>query len=205
MAMSKGSKGGGGSIPKVELPKKLSPKQGADLLQTLKQRFEDNMDRHKGLQWADIQARLEADADKLRSLNAMESTGGEPDVVGYNKTTGEYLFFDCSAESPAGRRNICYDGPGQMERERKGVYPAGNAIDVAAAMGIEVLTEELYRQLQKLGAFDTKTSSWIVTPAAIRERGGGIFADRRYDHVFVYHNGASSFYSARGFRGVLKV
>lgn len=201
----KSSKGNGRTIPKVEINLEISPKQGEELLNTLKVRFEENMDRHKGLEWAKVQAKLEAHPEKLSSLNAMESTGGEPDVVGYDKKTGETIFYDCSAESPDGRRSICYDGEGQQEREKKGVHPAGNAIDIAAAMGIELLTEEQYRELQKLGEFDTKTSSWIKTPSEIRELGGAIFADRRYDHVFVYHNSAPSFYSARGFRGSLRV
>lgn len=201
----KSSKGNGHAIPKVEINLEISPEQGEELLKTLKDRFEENMDRHKGLEWAIVQANLEAQPEKLSSLYAMESTGGEPDVVGYDKKTGEYIFYDCSAESPKGRRKICYDGEGQQEREKKGVHPAGNAIDIAAAMGIELLTEEQYRELQKLGEFDTKTSSWIKTPSEIRELGGAIFADRRYDHVFVYHNSAPSFYSSRGFRGSLRV
>lgn len=192
-------------IPKVEINLEVSPEQGEELLKTLKIRFEENMGRHQSLGWAGVQAKLEDHPGKLSSLNAMESTGGEPDVVGYDEETGEYIFFDCSAQSPEGRRSICYDGEGQQEREKKGVHPAGNAIDIAAAMGIELLTEAQYRELQKLGEFDTTTSSWIKTPAEIRELGGAIFADRRYDHIFVYHNSASSFYSARGFRGALRV
>ncbi len=201
----KSSKGSGHPIPKVEMNLEISPKQGEELLKTLEVRFEKNMNRHKGLEWPKIQAKLEAHPEKLSSLNAMESTGGEPDVVGYDKKTGEYIFYDCSAESPNGRRSICYDGEGQEEREKKGVHPAGNAIDLAAAMGIELLDEDQYRELQKLGEFDTKTSSWIKTPADIRKLGGALFADRRFDHVFVYHNSAPSFYAARGFRGSLRV
>jgi hypothetical protein len=199
----KSSKGSGRPIPKVEIGLEISPEQGEELLKTLKVRFEKNMTRHKGLEWPRIQAKLDSHPEKLSSLNAMENTGGEPDVVGYNEKTGEYIFCDCSAESPKGRRSICYDGAGQAEREKKGVHPAGNAIDIAAAMGIELLNEDQYRELQKLGDFDTKTSSWIQTPPDIRKLGGAIFADRRYDHVFVYHNGAPSFYAARGFRGSL--
>jgi hypothetical protein len=199
------SKGTGRPIPKVEINLELSPKHRQGLLKTLEVRFEENMDRHKGLDWAKVQAKLEAHIEKLSSLNAMESTGGEPDVVGYDKKTGEYIFYDCSAESPEGRRSICYDGEAQQEREKKGVHPAGNAIDLAAAMGIELLTEEQYRELQKLGEFDTKTSSWIKTPSEIRELGGALFCDRRFDHVFVYHNSAPTFYGARGFRGSLRV
>ena len=201
----KASKGNGHSIPKVEINLEISPKQGEELLKKLKVRFEENMDRHKGIMWAEVQAKLEAHPEKLSSLNAMESTDGEPDVVGYDKKTGEYIFIDCSVESPRGRRSICYDGEGQKEREKKGVHPGGNAIDIAAAMGIELLNEDQYRELQKLGEFDTKTSSWIQTPTEIRKLGGAFFADRRYDHVFVYHNSAPSFYAARGFRGSLKV
>ena len=201
----KSSKGSGHPIPRIEINLELSPEQGEELLKTLKVRFERNMNRHKGLEWPKIQAKLEAHPEKLSSLNAMESTGGEPDVVGYDKKTGEYIYCDCSAESPKGRRNVCYDGEGQEEREKKGVHPAGNAIDIAAAMGIELLNEDQYRELQKLGEFDTKTSSWIQTPTDIRKLGGAIFADRRYDHVFVYHNSAPTFYAARGFRGSLRV
>jgi hypothetical protein len=201
----KSSKGNGRPIPKVEINLELSPGQSKELLKTLQDRFEKNMNRHKGLEWPKIQAKLEAHPEKLSSLKTMENTGGEPDVVGHDKKTGEYIFYDCSAESPDGRRSICYDGEGQEEREKKGIHPAGNAIDMAAAIGIELLNEEQYRELQKLGEFDTKTSSWIQTPADIRKLGGAIFADRRYDHIFVYHNGAPSFYAARGFRGSLKV
>lgn len=181
----------------------LSPEKREALLGTLKTRFEKNMGRHRGLEWADVQARLEANADKLRSLSEMERTGGEPDVVGHDKKTGEYLFYDCSAESPEGRRNVCYDREGQ--EGRKTFKPENNAIDMAAAMGIEILAEEQYRELQKLGNFDTKTSSWVKTPSEIRELGGALFADRRYGHVFVYHNSAPSYYGVRGFRGSLRV
>jgi hypothetical protein len=201
----KPSKGSGRPIPNIEINLDLSPEQSEELLKTLKDRFEKNMHRHKGLEWPKVQAKLEAHPEKLSSLNAMESTGGEPDVVGYDKKTDEYIFYDCSAESPEGRRSVCYDGEAQEEREKKGVHPAGNAIDLAAAMGIELLNEDQYRELQKLGDFDTKTSSWIQTPADIRKLGGAIFADRRYDHIFVYHNSAPSFYAARGFRGSLRV
>jgi hypothetical protein len=198
-------KGSGKPIPKVEINLEVSPEGGDELLETLKLRFEKNMERHEDLEWAKVKAKLEAKPEKLSSLNAMESTGGEPDVVGYDKDAGEYIFYDCSAESPEGRRSICYDGEGQKEREKKGVHPGGNAVDLAAAMGIELLDEDQFRELQKLGEFDTKTSSWIQTPSEIRELGGAIFADRRYNTVFVYHNSASSFYSARGFRGSLRV
>ena len=183
----------------------LSPEQHEELLRVLKARFEKNMNRHKNLEWIKVQAKLEANDEKLWSLNEMERTGGEPDVVGHDKKTGEFLFYDCSVESPKGRRNVCYDREGQEEREKKGVHPEGNVIDMAAVMGIELLTEEEYRELQKLGNFDMKTSSWVKTPSDIRKLGGAIFADRRYDHVFVYHNSAPSFYSARGFRGSLRV
>jgi hypothetical protein len=188
-----------------KLKKELSPEQREELIRALKARFEKNMDRHKGLEWAKVQAKLEANTEKLWSLNEMERTGGEPDVGGYNKKSDEYVFYDCSAESPKSRRNVCYDREGQDAREKKGVHPKGNAIDMATDMGIELLTEEQYRELQKLGNFDTKTSSWVKTPSNIRKLGGAIFADRRYDHVFVYHNSAPSFYSARGFRGLLLV
>lgn len=186
-----------------ENKKKLAAGQQAALLSTLKSRFEKNMSRHKGLAWAAVQARLEANADKIWSLNEMEITGGEPDVVAYDKKTGEYIFYDCSAESPAGRRSFCYDG--EALRSRKEHKPKDSAVDMATAMGIELLTEQQYRELQELGNFDTKTSSWIMTPAAIRKLGGAIFCDRRYNNVFVYHNGAESYYAARGFRGLLRV
>jgi hypothetical protein len=182
---------------------KLSSKQREELLAALKTRFEKNMSRHKGLQWAKVQAKLEANSEKLWSLNEMERTGGEPDVVRHDKKTGQYIFYDCSAESPKGRRSICYDR--EALDSRKEFKPENNAVDMAAAMGIELLTEEQYRELQKLGEFDTKTSSWIKTPSDIRKLGGALFVDRRYDHVFVYHNGAQSYYAARGFRGALRV
>ena len=187
------------------LKKELSPEQREELLRTLKARFEKNINCHKGLEWAKVQARLKANTEKLWSLNEMERTGGEPDVIGHDEKTGEYIFCDCSAESPKGRRNVCYDRKGQEEREKHGVHPEGNAIDMAAAMGIELLAEEEYRELQKLGDFDTKTQSWLKTPSDIRKLGGAIFADRRYDHVFVFHNSAPSFYSNRAFRGLLRV
>lgn len=188
-----------------ENKKELSPEQREDLLRTLKARFEKNRSRHKGLEWAEVQAKLDqpAGGEKLWSLNEMERTGGEPDVVGHDKKTGEYIFYDCSAESPKGRRSVCYDR--EALESRKEHKPANSAIDMAAAMGIELLTEEQYRELQQLGNFDTKTSSWVKTPAGIRKLGGAIFCDRRYDHVFVYHNGAESYYAARAFRGALRV
>jgi hypothetical protein len=173
------------------------------LLSTLKARFEKNINRHKGLAWAEVQARLEAHPEKMWTLHIMEETGGEPDVVSQNKQTGEYIFYDCSAESPKGRRSLCYDL--EAWEARKEHKPADNAMDVAEAMGVDILSEEEYRALQQLGKFDLKTSSWVKTPAAIRKLGGAIFCDRRYDHVFTYHNGAESYYAARGFRGSLKV
>ena len=183
--------------------KTLSPERKQELLNTLEARFESHIDRHKGLDWADVAAKLEGDPEKLWTLHEMETTGGEPDIVGRDKTTGEYIFYDCSAESPKGRRSLCYDRAAwEARKEHK---PKNNAMDLAAAMGIELLTEEQYRQLQELGEFDTKTSSWVITPAAIRKLGGAIFCDRRYDHVFTYHNGAESYYAARGFRGSLRV
>lgn len=185
------------------MTKKLSPDQRDALLSELKDRFEANMDRHKGLEWADVRARLEAAPEKLWSLNEMERTGGEPDVVGYDAQTGEFLFYDCAAESPKGRRSVCYDRAALDSRKEH--KPANSALDMAAAMGIELLSEAEYRSLQKLGSFDTKTSSWIKTPPEIRKLGGALFCDRRYDHVFVYHNGAESYYAARGFRGCLRV
>jgi hypothetical protein len=181
----------------------MNKKQQQTLLATLKSRFENNMNRHSGMDWAKVQARLEANADKLRSLGEMEQTGGEPDVVGYDKKTGEYIFYDCAAESPKGRRSVCYDG--DALESRKEHKPQSSALDMAAAMGIELLTEAQYRELQQLGSFDAKTSSWIKTPADIRALGGALFADFRYGHVFVYHNGAQSYYGARGFRGALRV
>jgi hypothetical protein len=203
--VKKSSKGSGNLIPKIEINLELSPEKGEELLQKLKDRFEKNMQRHEGLEWPKIQAKLESHSENLSSLIAMENTGGEPDVVGFDNKTGEYIFYDCSAESPEGRRSICYDGEGQEEREKKGVHPAGNAIELAAAMGIDLLNEDQYRKFQELGEFDTKTSSWIQTPADIRKLGGALFADRRYGKVFVYHNSAPSFYAARGFRGSLRV
>src|SRR5437588_11440757 len=183
--------------------KELSPEQREELLRALKARFEKNMNRHKGLEWAKVQAKLEAHTEKLWSLHEMERTGGEPDVVGFDKETGEYIFYDCSAESPKGRRSLCYDG--EALESRKEHKPENNAIDMAAAMGIELLTEEQFRELQKLGEFDTKTSSWVQTTSEIRKLGGAIFCDRRYDTVFTYHNGAESYYAARAFRGSLSV
>ena len=183
--------------------KELSPQQREELLRALKTRFEKNMNRHNGLEWAKVQAKLETNTEKLWSLNEMERTGGEPDVIGHDKRTGEYIFYDCSEESPKGRRNVCYDREGQ--ESRKANKPEDNAIDMAAAIGIEVLTEEQYRELQNLGNFDTKTSSWVKTPSDIRKLGGALFADRRYGHVFVYHNSAPSYYSVRAFRGSLRV
>jgi len=183
--------------------KELSSEQRAELLTTLKARFEKNLKRHKGIEWAKVQAKLEAKPEKLWSLNEMESTGGEPDVVGFDKKTSEFVFYDCSPETPKGRRSICYDR--EALDSRKEFKPAGNAVDMAAAIGIELLTEEQYRELQELGDFDLKTSSWLQTPPSIRKLGGAIFADRRYDHVFVYHNGAPSYYAVRGFRGSLRV
>jgi hypothetical protein len=181
----------------------LSPEQSKELLRALKARFEKNMNRHKGLEWVKVQAKLEAIAEKLWSLNEMERTGGEPDVVGHDKKTGEYIVFDCSAESPKGRRRLCYDR--EALDGRKENKPKGDAVDLATAMGIELLTEEQYRELQKLGTFDAKTSSWVKTPSDIRKLGGALFCDRRFDTVFVYHNGAESYYAARGFRGLLRV
>lgn len=183
--------------------KNLSAKQQDELLAKLKTRFEKNVSRHKGIEWGKVQARLQANADKLWSLSEMERTGGEPDVVGHDKNTGEYIFYDCAAESPKDRRSLCYDR--EALDERKEFKPKDNAVDMAAAMGIEILTEDQYRELQKLGDFDTKTSSWIQTPPGIRKLGGAIFCDRRYDHVFTYHNGAQSYYAARGFRGLVRV
>jgi hypothetical protein len=183
--------------------KELSTEQHEELLSTLKARFEKNMNRHKGLKWVKVQAKLESNPEKLWSLNEMERTGGEADVVGHDKTTGEYSFYDCSAESPKGRRSLCYDR--EALESRKKHKPENSVMDMAAAMGIELLTEEQYRELQKLGEFDTKTSSWVKTPTDIRKLGGAIFADFRYGHVFVYHNSAESYYAARGFRGSLRV
>ena len=183
--------------------KELSPEQREELLRALKARFEKTMNRHKGLEWAKVQVKLEANTGKLWSLNEMERTGGEPDVVGHDKKTGEYIFFDCSAESPKGRTSVCYDREGlESRKEHK---PKNTAMDMAAAMGIELLTEEQYRELQRLGNFDTKTSSWVQTPSDIRKLGGALYCDRRYGRVFVGHNGAQSYYSARAFRGWLRV
>ncbi len=183
--------------------KDLSPEENTEMLSILKARFEKNMSRHKGLEWSELKHKLEAGTEKLMALHEMERTGGEPDVVGYDNNTGEFIFYDCSAESPAGRRSLCYDR--EALDLRKEFKPSDTAMDMAVNMGIEILTEEQYRDLQKLGSFDTKTSSWLKTPDDIRKRGGAIFADRRYNHVFVYHNGASSYYAARGFRGSLRV
>ena len=183
--------------------KTLSPRQHEELLKALKARFEKNLNRHKGVAWAEVQAKLEANAEKLWSLNEMERTGGEPDVVGHDKKTGDYIFYDCAAESPKGRRSLCYDH--EALQSRKENKPKGSAVNLAAAMGIEVLTEEQYRGLQELGDFDAKTSSWVQTPSAIRKLGGALFCDRRFDTVFLYHNGAESYYAARAFRGSLKV
>ena len=183
--------------------RELSPKQREELLSALKDRFEKNMNHHKGIEWANVEAKLEANTKKLWSLNEMERTGGEPDVVGHDKNTGEYIFYDCSVESPKGRRSVCYDR--EALETRKEHKPKNSAIDMAIAMGIELLTQEQYRELQKLGNFDTKTSSWVKTPSDIRKLGGAIFADLRYGNVFVYHNGAESYYGSRGIRGSLRV
>lgn len=187
----------------AKLKSKLTPKQSAELLETLQDRFEANMRRHKGVKWASVQAKLEANLAKLWSLHEMESTGGEPDVVGYDKKSGEYLFFDCSAESPKDRRSLCYD---QLALDsRKEHKPKGSAVGLAADMGIELLTEDEYRDLQQLGEFDAKTSSWVATPPEMRKLGGALFGDFRFGRVFFYHNGAESYYAARGFRGSLRV
>lgn len=183
--------------------KELSASQREELLKTLKARFEKNMGRHKGIEWAKVQAKLEANPERLWSLNEMETTGGEPDVVDHDKKTGEYIFYDCSAESPSGRRSVCYDE--EALESRKEHKPADNALNMAAHMGIEILSEEEYRELQKLGKFDLKTSSWVKTPDDIRKLGGALFCDRRYNTVFLYHNGAESYYAARGFRAALRV
>jgi hypothetical protein len=187
----------------VQTKKGLSSEQKEDLIKELKLRFEKNMNRHKGIEWAKVLARLEANKEKLWSLSEMERTGGEPDVVGHDTKTDEYIFFDCSAESPKGRRNVCYDR--EALDSRKEHKPENNALDMAAAMGSDILTEEQYLELQKLGNFDTKTSSWVETPDGIRKLGGALFCDRRYNHVFVYHNGAESYYGVRGFRTSLRV
>lgn len=199
------SKGSGKPIPKAVVNLSFSAQQGEELLATLQERFEHNTDRHPGLDWSQVRSRLEAQPDKFASLYAMESSGGEPDVVVLDGESGQIVFCDCSPQSPAGRRSICYDGAAQAEREKKGVHPGGNAVDLAGAMGLELLDEAQYRMLQELGDFDTTTSSWLKTPTAIRKLGGAIFGDRRYGRVFIYHNGAPSFYAARGFRGALKV
>lgn len=187
----------------IENKKLWPPEQSEALISVLKDRFEKNMNRHEGLEWAKVQVRLEANPEKMWSLNEMEKTDGEPDVVGFDQKTGEFIFYDCSPESPKGRRSICYDR--EALESRKEHKPKNNAMDMAAAMGIELLTEAQYRELQQLGHFDLKTSSWVKTPSAIRKLGGALFCDRRYDHVFVYHNGAESYYAARAFRGSLKV
>ena len=187
----------------VKTEKELSPEQREELLKTLKIRFEKNINRHKGLDWAEVQARLEANPEKLWSLNEMERTGGEPDVIGHDKKTGEYIFFDCAAQSPKGRTSLCYDR--EALDSRKEHKPKNNAMDMAAARGIELLTEEQYLELQKLGEFDTKSSSWVKTPADMRKLGGALFGDRRFGRVFFYHNGAESYYGGRGFRGSLRV
>ena len=196
-------KGDGNSPKKIEINLVITPEQEQELLITLQARFEKNMNRHVSLDWANVQEKLEAHPKKLASLHAMESTGGEPDVVGYEEETSEFLFFDCSVESPQGRRSLCYDR--EAWESRKEHKPASSALDIAAEIGIEILTEEQYRELQKLGEFDLKTSSWVKTPAEIRKLGGAIFCDRRYDHIFTYHNGAESYYGSRGFRGSLRV
>lgn len=189
----------------IDTKRKLLPEQQLELLGILKARFEKNPNRHKGVEWSNVQAKLEANPEKLWWLNEMERSGGEPDVVSLDKKSEEFTFVDCSAETPKNRRNCCYDKPAQDEREKKGVFPQGNALDMASSIGIELLTEDQYRALQQFGNFDTKTSSWLQTPADIRKAGGAIFGDRRYSHVFVYHNGAPSFYAVRGFRGLLRV
>jgi hypothetical protein len=187
----------------VKTKKQLSAEQREALLRALQARFAKNMNRHEVVQWAKVKAKLEANTESLRALSEMERTGGEPDVIGHDQKTGEYIFYDCSAESPKGRRSVCYDREALLSRKEH--KPADSAIDMAAAIGIELLTEEQYRELQKLGEFDTKTSSWVKTPSAVRKLGGALFCDRRYDTVFLYHNGAESYYAARGFRGLLRV
>ncbi len=185
------------------LKKNLLPEDREELLKELKRRFEENMKRHNGVKWADVQAKLDANPDKLWSLAEMERTGGEPDVVAFDKKTGEYIFFDCAAETPAGRRSLCYDR--EALDSRKQHKPENDAVSMAAAMGVELLTEDQYRELQKLGEFDLKTSSWVRTPADVRSLGGALFCDRRYGRIFTFHNGAESYYAARAFRGVLRV
>ncbi len=189
----------------AKLKKEQTPQQREELLNALKARFDKNMNRHQSLEWSKVQKKLNDNLEKLWSLSEMERTGGEPDIIGFDKKTDEFIFYDCSEESPKGRRNVCYDHEAQQEREKKGVHSEGNAVGMAASMGIELLGEEQYRELQKLGEFDKKTQSWIKTPSDIRKLGGALFADRRYGHVFVYHNSAPSFYSVRGFRASLKV
>ena len=188
---------------KMKSEKSLSPEKQEELIRILKVRFDKNMNRHKGIEWTKLKSKLEANNQKLWSLNEMEGSGGEPDVVGYDSKTGEYIFYDCSDESPKGRRSICYDR--EALDSRKEYQPKDSAVNMAASMGIELLSEDQYRDMQKLGSFDTKTSSWLKTPHEIRKLGGAIFADRRYNHVFVYHNGAASYYAVRGFRGVLRL
>ena len=189
----------------ITAKKELSSKQHEEIIKILKIRFEKNINRHKGIEWTKVLERLKVKPEKLWSLNEMERTGGEPDVVGRDKKTGEFIFYDCSEQTPKGRVNVCYDREGQELREKQGIHPKGNVVDMAGAMGIELLTEEHYRELQKLGTFDTKTSSWVKTPSDVRKLGGALFADRRYGNVFLYHNGAPSFYSGRAFRGSLRV
>ena len=193
-------KGNGKPIPQVQVDKKIS----SGLMDTLMNRFQKNMERHEGISWAEVEAKLASNKEAQASLNAMEVTGGEPDVIGYDKSTDSYIFCDCSEQTPE-RRSICYDELGEEMRNKKGVFPGGNAMGLAKAMGIELLTEDEYYKLQKLGEFDTKTSSWLKTPEDVRKLGGAIYGDRRYDRIFIYHNGAESFYSSRGFRGILKV
>jgi hypothetical protein len=195
--------GGAAMINSINNRRELSQEQREELLKTLKVRFDKNMRRHEGVKWADVQTKLEADADKLWSINEMEATGGEPDIVGFDNNKNEYVFYDCSVESPEGRRNVCYDRAALESRKK--FKPQNNAMDMAAAMGIEILTVDQYRELQKIGKFDTKTSSWVKTPDEIRKLGGALFCDRRYDTVFVYHNGADSYYGARGFRGSISI
>lgn len=198
-------KGSGKTIPKVAINLQPSSEQVAELLEKLRLRFEENMNRHKGLEWIKIQEKLEAYPNKLSSLYAMESTGGEPDVIRYDEKSDEYVFCDCSAQSPTKRRSICYDGKGEQVRIKKGINPGGNAVDLALAMGIALLNEDQYRELQEVGEFDTKTESWLKTPDEIRGLGGAIYGNRRYNTVFVGHNSAPSFYAARGFRGLVRV